>query len=93
MTSYIFRNVQLLDPAKDRVLGGHEVLVDGDVIREVSARPIQSAGATVIDGGGRTLMPGLIDGNPLDDLGLFQDQGAHLSAIMKGGRFHKNQLS
>ena len=61
MTSYIFRNVQLLDPGKDRLLGGHEVLVDGDVIREVSARPIQAAGTTVIDGGGRTLMPGLID--------------------------------
>jgi hypothetical protein len=26
------------------------------------------------------------------DLGLFQKQGAHLTAIMKGGRFHKNQL-
>ena len=24
---------------------------------------------------------------------LFQDQGAHLAAIMKGGRFHKNRLS
>lgn len=35
----------------------------------------------------------LVDGNPLGDLGLFQDQGAHLSAIMKGGRFHKNCLT
>src|SRR5262245_4668791 len=61
MSRYIFRNGQLLDPEKDRLLGGHEVLVDGDVIREVSARPLQTAGATVIDGGGRTLMPGLID--------------------------------
>ncbi len=61
MTQYLFRDVQLLDPTKDRLLGGHEVLVDGDVIREVSDRPIQSAGATAIAGGGRTLMPGLID--------------------------------
>ncbi|HYB40474.1 MAG TPA: amidohydrolase family protein, partial [Candidatus Methylomirabilis sp.] len=61
MTRYLFRNVHLLDPEKDRRLGGHEVLVEGEVIREVSDRPIQSAGATVIDGGGRTLMPGLID--------------------------------
>src|SRR5262245_50452714 len=61
MSRYIFRNVQLLDPAKDRLLGGHEVLVDGDVIREVAAQPLPTAGATVIDGGGRTLMPGLID--------------------------------
>jgi imidazolonepropionase-like amidohydrolase len=61
MTQFLFRNVQLLDPAQDRLLGGHEVLVEGDVIREVSDRPIQASGATAIDGGGRTLMPGLID--------------------------------
>jgi len=61
MTRYLFRNVQILDPGKDRLLGGHEVLVEGEVIREVSDRPIPAAGATVIDGGGRTLMPGLID--------------------------------
>ena len=35
----------------------------------------------------------VVDGDPLKDLGLFQDQGAHLSAIMKGGAFHKNLLS
>src|SRR5262249_19631651 len=35
----------------------------------------------------------VVDGNPLEDLGLFQDEGRHLSAIMKGGRFYKNQLA
>jgi imidazolonepropionase-like amidohydrolase len=34
----------------------------------------------------------VVDGNPLADLGLFQDEGRHLSAIMKGGRFCKNRL-
>jgi imidazolonepropionase-like amidohydrolase len=61
MARYLFRNVKLLDPARDELLGGHEVLVEGETIREVSERPIPSSGATVIDGGGRTLMPGLID--------------------------------
>ena len=37
------------------------VLVEGGRIREVSPRPIRAAGATVVDVGGRTLMPGLID--------------------------------
>jgi imidazolonepropionase-like amidohydrolase len=37
------------------------VLVEGELIREVADRPLQARGATVIDGGGRTLMPGLID--------------------------------
>ncbi len=61
MTRYLFRNVKLLDPGQDELLGGQEVLVEGEVIRELSDRPIQPATATVIDGGGRTLMPGLID--------------------------------
>ena len=34
----------------------------------------------------------VIDGNPLKDLKLFQEQGKHLSMIMKGGRFYKNEL-
>jgi imidazolonepropionase-like amidohydrolase len=34
----------------------------------------------------------VVDGNPLKDLKLLQGQGQHLSAIMKGGRFHKNRL-
>jgi imidazolonepropionase-like amidohydrolase len=35
----------------------------------------------------------LVDGDPLKDLGLFQDQGARLAMIMKGGKFHKNRLN
>src|SRR5437016_10498679 len=34
----------------------------------------------------------VIDGDPLKNLGLFQEQGKHLAAIMKGGKFHKNRL-
>lgn len=35
----------------------------------------------------------LVDGNPLKNLALLVDQGRHLSAIMKGGKFHKNRLN
>ena len=35
----------------------------------------------------------VIDGDPLKNLGLFQEQGKHLAAIMKGGKFHKNRLN
>jgi imidazolonepropionase-like amidohydrolase len=35
----------------------------------------------------------VLDGNPLKDLGLLQDQGRHLVTIMKGGVFHKNALA
>jgi imidazolonepropionase-like amidohydrolase len=34
----------------------------------------------------------LIDGDPLRDFAVFQDQGRHLAAIVKGGVFHKNRL-
>ncbi len=51
----------MLDPEVGAILGGHEILVEGDRIREVSDKPIKSASAEVVDCGGRTLMPGLID--------------------------------
>ena len=57
----LFRNLRLLDPALDEPRGGHEVLVEGERIREVADRPITSNVATAIDCGGRVLMPGLID--------------------------------
>jgi imidazolonepropionase-like amidohydrolase len=61
MSQILFRNMSLLDPKWDEARGGYEVLVEGDTIREVSAKPIKAAGAKVIDCGKRTLMPGLID--------------------------------
>ena len=61
MSLTLFKNVHVLDVRAGQRLGGHEVLIEGALIREVSDRPITSPGARVIDGGGRTLMPGLID--------------------------------
>ncbi len=61
MTSVVFRNLRLLDPRFDEARGGYEVLVEGDTIREVSDRPIKASAARIVDCGGRTLMPGLID--------------------------------
>ena len=34
----------------------------------------------------------VVDGDPLKDLGLFQDGGPHLAAILKAGKFHNNAL-
>lgn len=59
--STLFANVELLDPRWEQSRGGHHVLVDGDRIVEVSDRPIAFGADRVIDGGGRVLMPGLID--------------------------------
>jgi imidazolonepropionase-like amidohydrolase len=35
----------------------------------------------------------VVDGDPTRDLNLFQNDGAHIPAIMKGGRFVKNALA
>ena len=56
-----FKNFAMLDPAHGELQGGHELLVEGDTIKEVSAKPIKAPKADVIDCGGGTLMPGLID--------------------------------
>lgn len=61
MTATLFRNLRLLDPRFDEARGGYEVLVEGATIREVSDKPIKTSPAQVVDCGGRTLMPGLID--------------------------------
>ena len=34
----------------------------------------------------------VVDGNPLEDLNLLQEQGKHLPLIMKGGKAYKNTL-
>lgn len=61
MSQYLFRNFRLLEPSFDEIRDGYELLVEGTTIREVADKSIKSASATVIDCGGRTLMPGLID--------------------------------
>jgi imidazolonepropionase-like amidohydrolase len=57
----LFRNLKLLDPRWTAARGGYEVLVEGATIKEVSDKAIKASSARVVDCGGRTLMPGLID--------------------------------
>jgi len=61
MSLVIFRNGKLFDGLWAETRDGLEVLVENDRIKEVSDRPISATTARVVDLGGRTLMPGLID--------------------------------
>jgi imidazolonepropionase-like amidohydrolase len=61
MATTIFANAAVLDGTNPERRDGHHVLVEDELIKEVSDRPITSAGARVIDLAGQTLMPGLID--------------------------------
>lgn len=57
----ILSNFRLFDGMSEEIREGGSVVVEGDTIREVTDRPAQLRDATVIDCGGRFLMPGLID--------------------------------
>ena len=61
MGSYLFTGGRFLDPRRDELIDGIEVLVEDNLVKEVSDRPITTTSAQRIDLGTRTLMPGLID--------------------------------
>lgn len=57
-----FRDVRIFDGRSDRLWAPSNVRVKGNRIERISTDPLPAdPGATVIGGGGRTLMPGLID--------------------------------
>jgi imidazolonepropionase-like amidohydrolase len=59
----LFRNVRIFDGRSPTLSAPSEVLVRGNTIAKISAQPITDTGpgTRVVDGGGRVLMPGLID--------------------------------
>ena len=58
----LFENVSIFNGTENRLYENHQVLVEGNTIKAISAGEIEARShATIIDGGGRTLMPGLID--------------------------------
>jgi len=60
----LFQNVRVFDGRSGAVSPPSSVLVSGQTILRISTKPITvdpKLKATVIEGGGRTLMPGLID--------------------------------
>jgi imidazolonepropionase-like amidohydrolase len=57
----LITNVNVWDGTSSGLQNGMSVLVEGHLIKEISSRASAGPDATVINGGGRTLMPGLID--------------------------------
>jgi imidazolonepropionase-like amidohydrolase len=57
----LITNVNIFDGRSDQLAVGMDVLVEGNLVEEIGEGLQASSGATVIDGGGRTLMPGLLD--------------------------------
>ncbi len=61
MSRLLLRNLDLLDPRAGKLVANTEILVDGREIAAVSSDPISAPDAVVLDLGGRTVMPGLVD--------------------------------
>jgi imidazolonepropionase-like amidohydrolase len=61
MQGLLFVNARVFDGDSAECADGMQVLVADGLIQEVSAQDIRAPEACVIDVGGRTLMPGLID--------------------------------
>ena len=89
----------LLGPLQDRQ--SQEFLIRSEVLEPVDVlRSATSINAALVQRSGElgTIAPGaiadilVVDGDPLSDLGLLQEQGRHIPVIMKDGRFHKNAL-
>jgi imidazolonepropionase-like amidohydrolase len=57
----LITNVDVFDGFATSVTKGMHVLVQGNVIKQVSSSPISAPKAQVIDGTGKTMTPGLID--------------------------------
>jgi imidazolonepropionase-like amidohydrolase len=83
------------DVQSEEFLVRAEVLSPAELIKSATV-----IGAEVVRMKGKIgeILPGafadilVVEGNPLEDLGLFQNQGAHLAAIIANGVFVKNEL-
>ncbi len=63
----LFKNVKVFNGTDDQLYDVN-VLVENNLIKEVGAGLKAHADATVIDGEGRTLMPGMADSSSLYDV-------------------------
>jgi imidazolonepropionase-like amidohydrolase len=63
ITQTLFKNVNIFDGKSEKLAMGQNVLVEGNLIKQIGKSLKANADATVIEGNGKTLMPGLIDGH------------------------------
>jgi imidazolonepropionase-like amidohydrolase len=60
VSKVLITNVNVFDGKSDSITPKTDVLIEGNLIKAVG-KDLDAKGATVIDGGGRVLMPGLIE--------------------------------
>ncbi len=60
-TRILIKNVSVWDGVGDKAIPGRHVLIEDHLIKSIGGEPPAGVAATVIDGQGRILMPGIID--------------------------------
>ncbi len=60
-TQVLIKFINIFDGKNDKLATGQDVLVEANLIKRIGKVLNAGDGATVIDGGGRVLIPGLID--------------------------------
>lgn len=74
---------------RNEVLPAHEIIASATT---VGAEVLRREGQLGVIAPGAIADILVVDGNPLDDVGLLAGHGEHYLAIIKEGRFHKNRL-
>lgn len=75
---------------RNEVLSAHEIITSAT---QVNARLLMREHELGLVAPGYIADLLVVNGNPLEDLGLLQDQGAHLAMIMKRGAIHRTSLT
>ena len=84
----LFRNVKIYDADKERFVEGQNVAVsNGKIVSVGTALPKLPAGARVIDGAGKTLVPGLWDSHmhASDDFNVLSEVALGVTSIRNPG--------
>lgn len=82
----LIRNVSVWDGTSDESVPGQNVLIENNLIKSIGTDVGGSEDALVIDGGGRVLMPGIIDAHthlalPLSPADAFAEDPAYVAAL------------
>ncbi len=84
----LFRNVKIYDADKERFVAGQNVVVrEGKIVSVGTALPKLPAGARVIDGAGKTLVPGLWDSHMhvSDDFNALSEVALGVTSVRNPG--------
>jgi len=60
-TQTLIKNVNIFDGKNKNLIKGRDVLIEASLIKKIGKNLKANKNASIIDGGGRTLMPGLIE--------------------------------